>query len=151
MTGHGVLGPVRRGVGTSEGCHAQDKMEPVNRGLAVPGYHGGNLKIMLLKTIPLAALLLAALPALAQNSQSVSPTNPTVPVAPPNAGSTLPPDRIAPSGGNLAARPPERQGAITPPNVDPGMTVSPPRNGLGMMPVIPPPGTPGGDRSVVPK
>jgi hypothetical protein len=31
------------------------------------------------------------------------------------------------------------------------MTVSPPRSGTGTMPVIPPPGSPGGNQSVVPK
>jgi hypothetical protein len=43
------------------------------------------------------------------------------------------------------------KGTITPPNVDPGMSVSPPARGAGTTPVIPPPGSPGGNPSVVPK
>ena len=42
-------------------------------------------------------------------------------------------------------------GVIRPPaNVDPGMAEKPPETG-GRMPVIPPPGSPGGDPSVHPK
>jgi len=40
-------------------------------------------------------------------------------------------------------------GVLCPPNVDPGMTSPPPRG--GNTPVIPPPGSPGGDPSVQPK
>jgi hypothetical protein len=35
--------------------------------------------------------------------------------------------------------------------VDPGMTVRPPARGGGSTPVIPPPGSPGGNPSVIPK
>lgn len=40
-------------------------------------------------------------------------------------------------------------GVICPPNVDPGMKAPAPET--GKMPVIPPPGSPGGDPSVQPK
>jgi hypothetical protein len=35
--------------------------------------------------------------------------------------------------------------------VAPGMSVPPPQQSPGTMPVIPPPGTPGGDQKLVPK
>src|SRR5712691_9976355 len=42
-------------------------------------------------------------------------------------------------------------GAIRPPSgIDPGLTQSPPRSGSSM-PVIPPPGTPGGEPEINPK
>jgi hypothetical protein len=104
----------------------------------------------MLRTLSLTALILAAVPALAQNPQSAPPTNPTVPIAPPNAASP-PPEKIAPPSGNLSGRLSQQKGTITPPNVDPGMTVTPPPNSGSVTPVIPPPGSPGGNRSVVPK
>ncbi len=105
---------------------------------------------MMLRTISLTALILTAAPALAQNPQPTSPTNPTVPVAPPNAASP-PPEKIAPPDNTLSNRLSQQKGTIAPPNVDPGMTVTPPRNGRVTTPVIPPPGSPGGNRSVIPK
>ena len=105
----------------------------------------------MLRALTVSALILLAAPALAQNPQTTSPANPTVPIAPPNAP-TPPPERVAPSSGNLSDRLSQQKGTIAPPNVDPGMTVSPPANGAtGTTPVIPPPGSPGGNRSVVPK
>jgi hypothetical protein len=104
----------------------------------------------MLRTLSLTALILVAAPALAQNPQPAPPTNPTVPIAPPNAASP-PPEKIAPSNGNLSDRLSQQKGTITPPNVDPGMNVTPPPNSGSVTPVIPPPGSPGGNRSVVPK
>ena len=97
------------------------------------------------------ALTVAAVPALAQNPQPTSPTNPTVPVAPPDAPSP-PPERIAPSGGKgtLSEHLSRQRGTIVPPNVDPGMAVQPSGAGAATTRVIPPPGSPGGDQSVVP-
>ena len=80
----------------------------------------------MLRALSLTALILVAAPAMAQNPQPTSPTNPTVPVAPPNAASP-PPEQIAPPDGTLSNRLSQQKGTITPPNVDPGMTVSPPR------------------------
>ncbi len=52
--------------------------------------------------------------------------------------------------GNLSDRLSRSGGVLCPPNVDPDMKTPPPQNG-GRMPVIPPPGSPGGDPSVKPK
>jgi hypothetical protein len=103
----------------------------------------------MLRTLSLTALLLAAVPALAQNPQTAAPENPTVPIAPPTAASP-PPEKIAPADGNLSNRLSQQKGTITPPNVDPGMRVAPQKDS-STMPVIPPPGSPGGNKSVVPK
>ncbi|WP_428484504.1 hypothetical protein [Rhodopila sp.] len=109
-----------------------------------------------------STLLLIAVPALAQNPQTAAPENPTVPMAPQNAPSP-PPERVAPPVGNQGAGKPgsgsgslssqlsRQKGTVRPPNVDPGMTVSPSPRQQGTMPVIPPPGSPGGNPSVVPK
>jgi hypothetical protein len=104
----------------------------------------------MLRVLSLTALILAATPALAQNPQPGSPANPTVPVAPPNAPSP-PPEKIAPATGDMSGKLSQQKGTITPPNVDPGMTVTPPRNSGAAMPVITPPGSSGGNGSVTPK
>jgi hypothetical protein len=104
----------------------------------------------MLRIVSLIALIVAAAPALAQNPQAASPANPTVPVAPPNAASP-PPEKIAPPDGTMSERLSQKKGTITPPNVDPGMAVRPPGNTTASMPVIPPPGSAGGNGSVVPK
>ena len=45
-----------------------------------------------------------------------------------------------------------QQGVIRPPGgIDPGMQVPPPDPGSQRTPVIPPPGTPGGDQTIQPK
>lgn len=108
------------------------------------------MRIICLTVSILAAGALVAVPAGAQNPLPSSPANPTVPVAPPNAAPP-PPEKIAPPDGDLGTNLSKRRGTITPPNVDPGMTVSPPRAGTSAMPVIPPPGSPGGNPSAVPK
>ena len=43
------------------------------------------------------------------------------------------------------------QGTLQPPAVDPGINVPVPPQSQGTMPVIPPPGSPGGDQKIVPK
>ena len=54
------------------------------------------------------------------------------------------------ANGNLSDRLAQSNGVICPPaSADKDMTVTPPQS--GSMPVIPPPGTPGGDQSVQPK
>jgi hypothetical protein len=50
---------------------------------------------------------------------------------------------------NLSDKLDQTNGVICPPNVDPGMKAPTPQ--AGKMPVIPPPGSPGGDQSVQPK
>jgi hypothetical protein len=105
----------------------------------------------MLRTLSVTAVLLMAAPAMAQNPQPASPSNPTVQVAPPNAASP-PPEKIAPpSGGDMSNRLSLQRGTINPPNVDPNMTVRPPAHTGTTTPVIPPPGSPGGNPSVVPK
>jgi len=55
------------------------------------------------------------------------------------------------SSGNLSERLNRSEGVIKPPeNVDPGLQKKPPDDS-GKMPVIPPPGTPGGDPNIKPK
>jgi len=80
-------------------------------------------------------------------------------MAPPSAPSP-PPEKIAPrdkdalhdNGNNtLSNKLARRQGTLQPPHaVDPDMVKQPPQ-AQGTMPVIPPPGTPGGNQKVVPK
>lgn len=65
------------------------------------------------------------------------------------------PEAGSPGSGGGAAEPlsdklDRQDGVIRPPSgIDPGMTQSPPES--GKMPVIPPPGTPGGEQGVEPK
>ena len=61
------------------------------------------------------------------------------------------PSTEAGSSGNLSERLDRSGGVIKPPeNVDPGLQKNPPEDSA-KMPVIPPPGTPGGDPNVKPK
>ena len=94
----------------------------------------------------------------AQNPQPAPPQVTHPPMAPPSA-STPPPEQIAPpdhalATGNttLSDRLPQQQGTLKPPAaVDPGIQAPLRSHDTGTMPVIPPPGTPGGDQTVVPK
>ena len=103
-----------------------------------------------------AVLAIAAPAALAQNPQPASPGDPHTSLAPPNAP-TPPPEQIAPGArgpatqGNLSDKLSRQQGMLQPPTVDPGINATPPAHGAETMPVIPPPGTPGGNQKVVPK
>ena len=53
------------------------------------------------------------------------------------------------SSGDLSNKLSQSNGVICPPDVDQGMKAPTPNT--GKMPVIPPPGSPGGDQSVQPK
>jgi hypothetical protein len=94
----------------------------------------------------------------AQNPLPAPPNEPHPSVAPPGASQPLP-ERIAPpegaqgttGGGNLSDRLSRQGGTLQPPTVDPGIHVPVPPNSQGTMPVIPPPGTPGGNQTIVPK
>jgi hypothetical protein len=94
----------------------------------------------------------------AQNPQSAPPGVVPAPVAPPGAPSP-PPEKIEPGakdshagGGTLSDQLTQQHGTLDPPHgVDPGMAITPPAQGQGSMPVIPPPGSPGGTPRVVPK
>jgi hypothetical protein len=93
--------------------------------------------------------------ALGQNPQSAPPGASPAPVTPPGP-STTPPERVSPSGNDqgdktLSDKLSRQRGTLSPPDVDPGMAVKPDPSTHGTMPVLPPPGSPGGNRSVVPK
>ncbi len=108
----------------------------------------------------LGLVVCAALPgaAAAQNPQPAPPHVTQAPVAPPNA-SQPPPEQIAPGSSlppssgtqNLSDRLAAQEGTLKPPVVDPGIQAPLPSHSQGTMPVIPPPGTPGGNQAVVPK
>ena len=109
--------------------------------------------------LSLFALMAVPCVAAAQNPQPAPPQETHAPVAPPSA-SQPPPEQIAPGGpagpgtqGNttLSDRLSRQQGTLQPPKVDPGIRAPLPSHTQGTMPVIPPPGTPGGDQKVVPK
>ncbi len=82
---------------------------------------------------------------------------PTAPLAAPSqspecrSAAGLPPKSGETTGSaNLSEELARSKGVICPPaGIDPG--ISAPAVGGGVMPVIPPPGTPGGDPSMVPK
>lgn len=94
----------------------------------------------------------------AQNPQPAPPGQPHTDVAPPNSPSP-PPEQIRPAnprdgsagGQSLSDKLSQQQGTLQPPAVDPGIRKPVPQSGDGTMPVIPPPGTPGGDQRVKPK
>jgi hypothetical protein len=76
----------------------------------------------------------------------------TTPPVPEKPQSQIP-EKIAPplEDGADQKKPQRDDGVIKPEdNVDPGITAKPPATG-SKMPVIPPPGSPGGDKSVIPK
>jgi hypothetical protein len=94
----------------------------------------------------------------AQNPLPAPPNQPHPSVAPQGA-SQPPPEQIAPGAGvqgtpgtaNLTERLARQGGTLQPPIVDPGISAPLPPTTSGTMPVIPPPGTPGGNQTVVPK
>ncbi|MEA2979817.1 MAG: hypothetical protein QOF09_1640 [Alphaproteobacteria bacterium] len=59
------------------------------------------------------------------------------------------PNATTGTGTNLSDRLAQSDGVLCPPNVDPGIKAPTPE--VGKMPIIPPPGSPGGDPSVRPK
>src|SRR5438477_5074643 len=93
-----------------------------------------------------AALLCAVIAASAQDRPSVIDPKGCAP------GERLQTDGKAPdakAGEPLSDKLARTDGVICPPNVDPAIRA--PTPGGGRMPVIPPPGSPGGDPSVQPK
>jgi hypothetical protein len=111
------------------------------------------------KFVILGALAALSLPGFAgaQNPQAAPPGQ-THTLAPPNSPSP-PPEQIRPAnpkdgaGGSqtLSDKLSQQRGTLQPPAIDPGIHKSPPQRGEGNMPVIPPPGSPGGNQQVVPK
>jgi hypothetical protein len=59
------------------------------------------------------------------------------------------PNATTGSGTSLSDKLAQSDGVLCPPNVDPGIRAPTPE--VGRMPIIPPPGSPGGDQSVQPK
>ena len=57
----------------------------------------------------------------------------------------------SPDDGSLSHRLSHSQGVLHPPPTGDKNTVTPPATGMGRTPVIPPPGTPGGNPQVQPK
>ena len=99
---------------------------------------------VLLSAAPLAAGAAETRPDPAQRPEPAPQSAPGNPAA-------APPEKVAPPEP-LSDQLARSGGTIKPPaDIDPGMTQTPPDPGPRSMPVIPPPGTPGGNPSVVPK
>jgi hypothetical protein len=102
-------------------------------------------------TFAMAALILGAtLGAVAASGDDLAP-----PSLPPGQGQpAVPPapDLKAPDqSGALSDKLSRSRGVIAPPAVQDKNVMMPPNADKAKMPVIPPPGTPGGDQKVVPK
>ena len=67
----------------------------------------------------------------------------------PTPQAPLTPNATTGSGTNLSDKLARSDGVLCPPNVDPGIRA--PTPDVGKMPVIPPPGSPGGDPNIRPK
>jgi hypothetical protein len=110
-----------------------------------------------------AGVLIAGLLAGTAAAQPSSPpSSTTAPPGPPPPASPTPPEKIAPPQAGVAAGGRTDSGVIHPPaGVDPGINTGVPATGAPAtrvpepaphgMPVIPPPGTPGGNQRVQPK
>jgi hypothetical protein len=97
----------------------------------------------------LATLAGAAQIAYAQEKAPVAPGTGTPPSPP---VTSAPPEVVAPNqaqGQTLSSSLAQSNGTLRPPAVDPEMQKTPAERGT--MPVIPPPGTPGGAPGMVPK
>src|SRR5689334_2720961 len=97
----------------------------------------------------LVCLALAASPALAAKNAAQTPASQGSSAA--ESTPTMPDNNQSQQnqGRSLSDRLSQSKGVIHPPAVDPGMQEKPAQTGT--MPVIPPPGTPGGNPKVVPK
>ena len=104
---------------------------------------------MMVRTFVAVAGLLAGAAALAQDRppaavdpKACAPGEPALPgAASPRAPTT--------TGENLSDKLARTDGVICPPNVDPEIKLPTPQTGT--MPVIPPPGSPGGNPNIQPK
>jgi hypothetical protein len=92
----------------------------------------------------LIILLAGPLPSAAQNAPV-----PNVPVPQTRDQNACSDGQRAPSDQSLSKRLEQTDGVICPPEVDPDIKAPTPQG--GRMPIIPPPGSPGGDPTVRPK
>jgi len=98
--------------------------------------------------LPVALLMLGGL-AQAQTTSPAAPANPQANCTP-DARTESPTNGSGESSSNLSDKLASSNGVICPPaGVDPEMHK--PAPGGGRTPVIPPPGSPGGDQNTVPK
>jgi hypothetical protein len=102
--------------------------------------------------LPFAAALFCACDGLGPHGTSAQ-TNEALPPAPPEVRDDAPVGM--PGAGSLSEQLDRSKGVIAPPastaNTDPGIVKPTPDTGASAMPVIPPPGTPGGNPNVQPK
>lgn len=98
----------------------------------------------------LGAALLYAAGVSRAHSQAAAPAAPSLQAPRPEASEPKP--ALPSTGENLSERLDRSGGVIRPPaGVDPEIRVPPKEPNAGTMPVIPPPGSPGGNPSVQPK
>lgn len=101
-------------------------------------------------SVCLVAASMLALVGPARTQTNTPRETPDQPACQPDRDHAIRPPDESTGSGTLSDRLADSKGVICPPSgVDPGLTTPPP-NG-GRMPVIPPPGTPGGDPSLQPK
>jgi hypothetical protein len=105
---------------------------------------------------PLAAVLLVSvgLCLTEARAQADKPLPPALPEVQEKTPAPSTPDAASDSGAPLSEELERSEGVIAPanPGVDPGMVKQPPDTGAtATMPVIPPPGTPGGNPNVRPQ
>ena len=151
------LRPHGRHAGTGDDTPATTRStsHPCDRGTSCDPRRSGRMTRPTRLLFGLLAGMALPWVAFAQNPQPAAPHETHPSVAPPNAPSP-PPEKIAPADRTPRGRQSEQQavaqqGTLQPPSVDPGIHVPVPPQSQGTMPVIPPPGAPGGDRTVVPK
>jgi hypothetical protein len=108
------------------------------------------MRMRTLSLFPVAALACVMLTTASHGAET------QVPQAPEAAPSPAPPNTTTPNDKStskpLGKKLDETEGVLKPPKgVDPEMHIKPPANTGDKMPVIVPPGEPGGDQSVQPK
>ena len=125
------------------------------------------MRIMTVLAVPICALM-AATPLSVLAQAAPAPATPQAPTAPPNSDRSVTkcaPTQVAPIEGSVQPSSPKSEAGkplgdtlaqsdgvlCPPPGVDPEMHAPTPNPPNGSMPVIPPPGGPGGDPNVRPK
>lgn len=104
-------------------------------------------RLRLLTILAIAAAWLSTAPVQAREAAPVAARDPGAAVEPGNGGNAA-----AGASEPLSDKLDRSDGVVRPPRgVDPGLTHHPAGSGSSSMPVIPPPGTPGGEPDVNPK